>query len=47
MRQSKGCSIPAPRSTAAKQWFEELAQKKKNEKGAVEKQRRDQRVQHL
>jgi len=30
MRQSNGCSTPAPRSSAAKQWFEQLAQKKKN-----------------
>jgi len=29
MRQSNGCSTPAPRSRAAKQWFEELAQKMK------------------
>jgi len=29
MRQSNGCSTPAPRSSAAKQWLEELAQKKK------------------
>jgi len=26
MRQPNGCSTPAPRSSAAKQWFEELAQ---------------------
>jgi len=26
-RQSNGCSTPAPRSSAAKQWLEELAQK--------------------
>ena len=31
MRQSNGCSTPAPRSSAAKQWIEELAQKKKNQ----------------
>ena len=30
MRQSNGYSTPAPRSSAAKQWFEQLAQKKKN-----------------
>jgi len=30
MRQSNSCSTPAPRSSAAKQWFEELAQKKRN-----------------
>ena len=30
MRQSNGCSTSAPRSSAAKQWFEQLAQKKKN-----------------
>ena len=31
MRQSNGCSTPAPRSSAAKQWLEQqLAQKKKN-----------------
>jgi len=29
MRQFSGCSTPAPRSSAAKQWFEELAQTKK------------------
>ena len=31
MRQSIGCSTPAPRSSAAKQWLEQLAQKKKNQ----------------
>ena len=30
MRQSNGYSTPAPRSSAAKQWLEDLAQKKKN-----------------
>jgi len=29
MRQSNGCLTPAPRSSAAKQWFEQLAQTKK------------------
>jgi len=29
MRQPNGCSTPAPKSSAAKQWIEELAQKKK------------------
>jgi len=29
MRQSNGCSTSATRSSAAKQWFEQLAQKKK------------------
>ena len=29
MRQFNGCSTPAPRSRAAKQWFQQLAQKKK------------------
>ena len=29
MRQSNGCSRSAPRSSAAKQWFEQLTQKKK------------------
>jgi len=29
MRQQNGCSTHAPRSSAAKQWFEQLAQKKK------------------
>jgi len=29
MRQSNGCSTSAPRFSAAKQWFEQLAQKKK------------------
>jgi len=28
MRQPNGCSTPAPRSSAAKQWFVQLAQKK-------------------
>jgi len=28
MRQPNGCSTSAPRSSAAKQWLEELAQKK-------------------
>jgi len=31
VRQSNGCSTPAPRSSAAKQWFEQLAQKKYGE----------------
>jgi len=26
MRQSNGCSAPVPRSSAAKQWIEEIAQ---------------------
>jgi len=30
MRQPNGCSTPAPKSSATKQWIEELAQKKKN-----------------
>jgi len=29
MRQLNGCSTPAPRSSVAKQWFQQLAQKKK------------------
>ena len=29
MRQSNGCSTPDPRSSAAKQWLEELTQKMK------------------
>jgi len=29
MRQSNGCSTSAPRSSAVKQWFEELPQKMK------------------
>jgi len=29
MRQSNGCSSSAPRSSAAKQWLEQLAQKTK------------------
>jgi len=33
MRQLNGCSTPAPRSRAAKQWFEQLA-KEKGEKYA-------------
>jgi len=28
MRQPNGCSTPAPRSSATKQWFEQVAQKK-------------------
>ena len=31
MRQATGCSTPAPRSSAAKQWLEQLAQKKRNQ----------------
>jgi len=31
MRQSNGCSTPAPRSSAAKQWLEQMAPKKKRE----------------
>jgi len=31
MRQSNGCSTPASRSSAAKQWLEQLARKKKKE----------------
>jgi len=32
MRQPNGCSTPAPKSSAAKQWIkEELAQKKEEE----------------
>ena len=30
MRWPNGCSTPAPKSSAAKQWIEELTQKKKN-----------------
>jgi len=30
MRQSNGCSTPAPKSSAAKQWIKELAQKKED-----------------
>jgi len=30
MRQLNGCSTPAPRSSAAKQWFTKLAQTMKN-----------------
>jgi len=29
MKQSNGCSTPPPRSSAAEQWFEQLAQKTK------------------
>ena len=32
MRQLNGCSTSAPRSSAAKQWFEQLAQEKKVQK---------------
>jgi len=35
MRQSNGCSTPAPRSSEAKQWFQQLAQKKKNQVHAL------------
>jgi len=35
MRQSNGYSTSAPRSSAAKQWFEQLAQKKTKTKGIV------------
>jgi len=35
MRQPNGCSTPALRSSAAKQWFEQLAQKKKNVATAI------------
>jgi len=31
MKQPNGCSAPAPRSSAAKQWFEQLVQKKEEE----------------
>ena len=31
MRQLNGCATPAPISSAAKQWFQQLAQKKKNQ----------------
>jgi len=31
MRQTNDCSTPAQRSSAAKQWLEELAQKKEEE----------------
>jgi len=31
MKQPNGCSTPAPRYSAAKQWFEQLAQKKKKQ----------------
>ena len=34
MSKPNGCSTPAPRSSAAKQWFEQLSQKKKNNKEA-------------
>jgi len=30
MKQSNGCSTSVPSSSAAKQWFEQLAQEKKN-----------------
>ena len=33
MRQSNGCSTFAPRSSTAKQWFEELAQREEEETG--------------
>jgi len=32
MRRANSCSKPVPRSSAAKQWFEELAQKMKKKK---------------
>ena len=34
MRQLNGCSTPAPRSSAARQWFQQLAQKKKPNSGS-------------
>jgi len=37
MRLSNGCSTSAPRSSVAKQWLEELAQKMKKPKGTAEK----------
>jgi len=33
MRQWNGCSALAPRSSAAKQWIEELAEKEEEETG--------------
>jgi len=35
MRKSNGCSTPAPKSRAAKQWLEELAQKRKCKQGEM------------
>jgi len=32
MRQPSGCSTPAPKSSAAKQWIKELAQTKEEVK---------------
>ena len=40
MRPPNGCSTPAPRSSAAKQWFEQLAQKKKLQAVAADVQLR-------
>jgi len=36
MRQPNVCSTPAPRSTAAKQWFEDLTQSTENKSIAQE-----------
>ena len=41
MRQSNGCSTLAPRSRAAKQWFDELVKKKKNPPMIRKKTHRD------
>jgi len=35
MRQLNDCSTPAPRSSAAKQWFQQLAQTKEEETATV------------
>jgi len=35
MKQLNGCSTPAPRSSAAEQWFEQLAQKKNRRNCAI------------
>jgi len=33
MRQLNGCSTPAPKSSATKQWFQQLAQTKEESLG--------------
>jgi len=35
MRQPGGCSTPAPKSSAAKQWIKELAQTKQQEEAFI------------
>ena len=45
MRQSNGCSTPAPRSSTVKQWFDQLVRKKKNGKDStIKKQRKHTKI---